>query len=290
MIVISLFSGIGGLELGFKRQGAECILFVENNIYCQEVLKKNFPGTKILSDVRDIEWNNLKLSQWDFPAKILVRQEKEKELLENVQDYGNKVKKQLGFYDQTTQSLRTFQSSLIEDSMLSLQTLPRSGMMQNGLLYQLKTSEHHIEEKEYSLLPTLVSSDSFTCDFKSNQVKEGSKHSLRLHQALLPTIGANEYRGSSKNRYKGSKDFHGAKMSEGLRTSKDDQIYLNPYFAEVVMGFPIGWTELDAVGTQSFLKSQNLLRKELKKSKIFMKLPLAVNNKEDGLLNTEVNH
>ncbi|HEX5704919.1 MAG TPA: hypothetical protein VFX97_17105 [Pyrinomonadaceae bacterium] len=62
---------------------------------------------------------------------------------------------------------------------------------------------------------------------------------------MLPTIGKNEFKGSSKDRYRGSVNFHGAKMSEGLRTCEDDPIYLNPSFAEVVMGFPIGWTELD---------------------------------------------
>ena len=61
----------------------------------------------------------------------------------------------------------------------------------------------------------------------------------------LPTMGENEYRGSSKKRYKGSPHFRGAKMSEGLRTCEDDPIYLNPSFGELVMGFPIGWTDLE---------------------------------------------
>jgi hypothetical protein len=34
----------------------------------------------------------------------------------------------------------------------------------------------------------------------------------------------------------------GAKMSEALRSSSSDPIYLNPSFGEVVMGFPEGWT------------------------------------------------
>ena len=40
-----------------------------------------------------------------------------------------------------------------------------------------------------------------------------------------------------------SKTFHGAKMSEALRTYESDAQYLHPSFAEVVMGFPLGWTE-----------------------------------------------
>jgi hypothetical protein len=34
-------------------------------------------------------------------------------------------------------------------------------------------------------------------------------------------------------------------------------VYPNPYFLEVVMGFPIKWTELEDLETQSSPKSQN---------------------------------
>ena len=37
-----------------------------------------------------------------------------------------------------------------------------------------------------------------------------------------------------------------AQMSEGLRSSSTDPIYLNPSFGEVVMGFPEGWTDISA--------------------------------------------
>lgn len=61
----------------------------------------------------------------------------------------------------------------------------------------------------------------------------------------LPTVTANESKGSGKKRYRGSPNFRGAKMSEGLRTCETDPIYLNPSFAELTMGFPIGWTLLE---------------------------------------------
>lgn len=62
--------------------------------------------------------------------------------------------------------------------------------------------------------------------------------------SLLPTIVAREGKGSAKNRYVGSPYFRGAKMSEGLRTGFNDATCLNPSFAELVMGFPFGWTDL----------------------------------------------
>lgn len=57
----------------------------------------------------------------------------------------------------------------------------------------------------------------------------------------LPTIGANEGKGAGKTRFRGSPDFRGAKMSEGLRACETDPIYLNPWFAALVMGFPKEW-------------------------------------------------
>jgi len=61
----------------------------------------------------------------------------------------------------------------------------------------------------------------------------------------LPTIGANEYKGSAHSRFRGSQHFRGAKMVEGLRLTETDPIYLHPSFAELVMGFPTGWTDLE---------------------------------------------
>lgn len=59
---------------------------------------------------------------------------------------------------------------------------------------------------------------------------------------LLPTIGANEGKGSSSKRFVGSPHFRGAKMSEGLRTCQSEPIYTHSNFAEAAMGFPKDWT------------------------------------------------
>ena len=61
---------------------------------------------------------------------------------------------------------------------------------------------------------------------------------------LLPTLVKSEGRGTGKNRFRGSPHYRGAKMAEGLRSGLGDPLYLEPGFAEQVMGFPIGWTEL----------------------------------------------
>jgi len=60
MFVGSLFSGIGGIELGFEREGFRTNWFIENNEYCQAILRKNFPDTPIYGDISTIDFTRLK--------------------------------------------------------------------------------------------------------------------------------------------------------------------------------------------------------------------------------------
>jgi DNA (cytosine-5)-methyltransferase 1 len=59
MKFISLFSGIGGFDLGFERAGMECVAQVEIDDFCQKVLQKNFPNVPKFKDVRDVGKHNL---------------------------------------------------------------------------------------------------------------------------------------------------------------------------------------------------------------------------------------
>lgn len=55
----SLFSGIGGIDLGFEMAGFDVIFQVEKDRYCLRVLEKNFPDTKRFEDVKDVGKINL---------------------------------------------------------------------------------------------------------------------------------------------------------------------------------------------------------------------------------------
>lgn len=55
----SLFSGIGGFDLGFERCGMRTVWQVEHDPYCQFVLHKNFPDAKRYNDVRSVSSANL---------------------------------------------------------------------------------------------------------------------------------------------------------------------------------------------------------------------------------------
>ena len=55
----SLFSGIGGIELGFEKQGFRTEWFVENDKYAKAVLKRNFKETPIYGDITQLDFSKL---------------------------------------------------------------------------------------------------------------------------------------------------------------------------------------------------------------------------------------
>ena len=55
----SLFTGIGGLDLGLERAGMECAWQVEINDYCIRVLEKHWPDVRKYGNVREVGKHNL---------------------------------------------------------------------------------------------------------------------------------------------------------------------------------------------------------------------------------------
>jgi DNA (cytosine-5)-methyltransferase 1 len=53
--VASLFSGIGGFELGFERAGFETSFQCETNLFCQTVLEKRWPQVPKAHDIKEIK-------------------------------------------------------------------------------------------------------------------------------------------------------------------------------------------------------------------------------------------
>ena len=112
------------------------------------------------------------------------------------------------------------------------------------------------EDQSGLTIPTLKSRDykdpsSPEAMEKEYQRRDSPSLGMELaHNFSLPTMCANEYKGSGYSRFIHSPTFRGAKMSEGLRTCATDPIYLNPSFGEKVMSYEIGWTELSALATR----------------------------------------
>ncbi len=54
MNAISLFSGVGGFDLGFERAGIETVLQVEQDKHAIGVLERHWPNVERITDVRDV--------------------------------------------------------------------------------------------------------------------------------------------------------------------------------------------------------------------------------------------
>jgi DNA (cytosine-5)-methyltransferase 1 len=55
MRFVSLFAGIGGMDLGLEWAGMECVAQVENDPWCTEVLAKHWPDVPRWSDIHDLD-------------------------------------------------------------------------------------------------------------------------------------------------------------------------------------------------------------------------------------------
>ena len=51
---VSLFTGIGGIDLAAEWAGFKTICFVEIDDYCQKVLNKHWPDVPVIGDIRDV--------------------------------------------------------------------------------------------------------------------------------------------------------------------------------------------------------------------------------------------
>lgn len=59
LTVGSLFSGIGGLDLGLERAGMKVIWQSEIDPYCNKVLKKHWPEVTNHGNIKDIDWGTV---------------------------------------------------------------------------------------------------------------------------------------------------------------------------------------------------------------------------------------
>ena len=152
--------------------------------------------------------------------------------------FGGRCYESLASYDRESSSWRTSQLSLFEEDAKLLDRLPKSGIAQNGQLYPLETLELRICVDDGLLLPTPTAT--------ANQTAP----TMRKHwKGLLPTPTATDAKNNpcTPSRHTGK---HATCINTVIGQTEEAQqlgqkARLSPLFVEWMMGFPIGWTDLE---------------------------------------------
>jgi hypothetical protein len=122
-------------------------------------------------------------------------------------------------------------------------------MTQNGTAYRLPELVRLTDVIGCSSLPTPNTMDhtgTGRMNKNANVKKWGGVNSLGGMAAtgMWPTPTTSNAKGASKKRYAGSPHYRG-NLDEAVRTSENSG-QLNPTWVEWLMGFPEGWTDLNA--------------------------------------------
>jgi hypothetical protein len=156
----------------------------------------------------------------DSPAKTFQPPEMAAALTMREVDCGEKWQGWFAKWDQDSCSWRTPQCSLFEDLELSWLTWPRWGMMRNGVCWELPTLERPTSENESGYWPTPEAS---------------------LNIAPYSPKTARNWGGERKS---------GAKIGSSLRwfpeflpDSDAGGKWVNPDLCEMMMGWPLLWTD-----------------------------------------------
>lgn len=160
--------------------------------------------------------------------------------------YGLNTTVSLASLNLNSSSWRTHQACLVSGWAEFSETWPRAGMMRNGTVFRQTASAPLMRGIASGSLPTPTKSD-FKSECMSPDLVEKRAHASKrgvrltefLHRRSLPTpMRGNDHWGARLDEWGGS--------SNPFRGTELGQLRLNPCWVEELMGYPIGWTELEA--------------------------------------------
>jgi hypothetical protein len=203
-----------------------------------------------------------------FPAKTSALPEKAKALRVSDRAYGRNTPELLAKYDHATSSWRTSQLCLDGDLTEFSETWPRSGLMLNGIAYQLPPLVRLTDETACGLWPTPHSNASTG---PGRQGRNGGMN-IQTAVAIWPTPTGRDWKDGSAQSCKNvpvngllGRMVHYPTLG-GTRPNDADQVSgrlaneiggaLNPVWVEWLMGFPLAWTDCGPSAMRSFRRSR----------------------------------
>ena len=197
----------------------------------------------------------------DSRAKIFPLPEKARESTGSEAVYGRNLQESLARYDPDSRSWRTRQCLLLGGLAECLETLPKSGMMRNGVLWELTMSEPRTRESECGFWRTpdagaggTISEEKMERFLSGGTRESGAAIQIRLcdqvrERRLWPTPKCQDSRAALRDRNKSNlgEVVHGGTLTPRMKTAR-----LNPVWVEWLMGWPIGFTDLKPSATDKF--------------------------------------
>jgi hypothetical protein len=174
--------------------------------------------------------------------------------------YGHGYETPLAHYDPNTRSWKTSGDISLWGEQPSLKSLPKSGMTRNGVLYQQPDWVRPIDVIASSLWPTPTAVTRamegnvrmYRAKIEAGEMTEAEANAILGKSvweaqgkipASWPTPTARDGKGASGHRSEARRlaDLtYRARIVDGVTIGS-----LNPTWVEWLMGFPIGWTDLE---------------------------------------------
>ncbi len=213
------------------------------------------------------------LSLWmssaeDTPANHLALQGNDEEQT-TLDTCGLGSEKPLANYDPDTRSWKMSEDISLWGEQPLLESLPKSGMTRNGVLYQQPEWVRPIDEIGSSLWPTPTAVTRpmegnvrlYRAKIQAGQMTEAEAQAILGKSvweaqgklpAMWPTPTTQEVEHydlqlteSGRRLSKDGKSSHSLGLADAVRIGSQVNGKLNPMWVEWLMGFPTGWTDLE---------------------------------------------